>query len=177
MKRSRSLLVCLSLMVLAFPILLSSERAEGADTFLGEPVLEFQTMVGIDGAFLGSINPIRGINGGGRPWVLKEGKGKLEMNGSLRIKVRGLIIPDTEPGFGFNPAPFFLAAVSCLTTDGNGEPAIQNVFTQPADTKMIGDPRNGDANIKAKLMLPASCVAPIVFVTSPGGAWFAATGY
>jgi hypothetical protein len=34
----------------------------------------------------------------------------------------------------------------------------------------------GDAEIGAKVTLPSPCFAPIVFVTSGGGAWFAATG-
>jgi hypothetical protein len=34
----------------------------------------------------------------------------------------------------------------------------------------------GDADINATVSLPSPCIAPIVFVTSPGGAWFAATG-
>jgi hypothetical protein len=34
----------------------------------------------------------------------------------------------------------------------------------------------GDSKIEATLDLPEPCIAPIVFVTSPGAAWFAATG-
>jgi len=35
----------------------------------------------------------------------------------------------------------------------------------------------GDAGrTEAALGLPSPCIAPIVFVTSPGGAWLAATG-
>ena len=34
----------------------------------------------------------------------------------------------------------------------------------------------GDSEIEAALELPSPCIAPIVFVTSPGGAWFGATG-
>jgi hypothetical protein len=36
----------------------------------------------------------------------------------------------------------------------------------------------GDSKIEATVALPAPCVAPIIFVTSPNGAvWFAATGH
>jgi hypothetical protein len=42
---------------------------------------------------------------------------------------------------------------------------------------MIGNPRNGDAKIEAQLTLPEPCVAPIAFVTSPAGSWFAVTGF
>jgi hypothetical protein len=34
----------------------------------------------------------------------------------------------------------------------------------------------GNADIEADLSLPQPCIAPIVFVTSPGGAWFATIG-
>jgi hypothetical protein len=41
---------------------------------------------------------------------------------------------------------------------------------------MIGDPTNGNAKIEEELDLPDPCLAPIVFVTSPTGSWFAVTG-
>jgi hypothetical protein len=34
----------------------------------------------------------------------------------------------------------------------------------------------GDSHIRDTVALPSPCVAPIVFVTSPTGAWFSATG-
>jgi hypothetical protein len=128
-------------------------------------------MVGVDGPFLGSANPIRGVNGGGAPWVLDLAHGKLKANGDLDILVKGLVIP----GVG-NPVNPFRAIVSCLTVDEFGDVAEQNIITDPEDTQMIGDPGNGDARIRAKINLPDPCVAPIIFVTSPGGSWFASTG-
>ena len=58
-----------------------------------------------------------------------------------------------------------------LTVDANGGAATRNVTTGdfPATTA-------GDAEIEAAIELPSPCIAPIVFVTSPGGAWFAVTG-
>jgi hypothetical protein len=35
---------------------------------------------------------------------------------------------------------------------------------------------DGDATIEATVDLPEPCIAPVVFVTSPTNAWFAATG-
>ena len=63
-----------------------------------------------------------------------------------------------------------------MTVDQFGAVVIDNIMTDPEDTEMIGDPRNGDARIRAKLMLPNPCLAPIIFVTSPTGSWFAVTG-
>ncbi|WP_207062034.1 hypothetical protein [Motiliproteus sp. SC1-56] len=143
----------------------------------GNTVLKFWTMVGVDGPFLrDGGNPIREVEGGGLPWVLEEAKGTLKEDGELKIKVRGLIIPDSEPGFGFNPAPFFRAVVSCMTLNTEGEPVIENLMTDNDAEVMVGDPRNGDARIEADLDLPDPCLAPVVFVTSPTGLWFSVTG-
>ncbi len=140
-------------------------------------VLEFKTMVGVDGPFLGNSNPMNGVPGGGRPWGLEEGSGKLQANGRLDIKVRSLIIPASEGSqFGLNPVAFFRAIVSCTSLDESGEPIIVNTSTQNDDEVMIGDPRNGDARIKEVIDLPNPCLAPVIFVTSPTGAWFAVTG-
>jgi hypothetical protein len=143
-------------------------------------VLEFQTMVGVDGPFLGGANPIRGINGGGLPWVLDSAKGELKDDGKLEVEVMGLVIPETDVppscgGVACNPAPYFKAVVSCLTVvDGMAE--VNNISTTNGPEVMIGDPKNGDAKIEAVLDLSEPCLAPIVFVTNPGGAWFAVTG-
>jgi len=147
-----------------------------AGAWADDTVLEADTMVGVDGPFLGgSGNPIRGVAGGGLPWILEEAKVELEGDGKLEIEVEGLIIPD-DIGFGFNPVSFFRAIVSCLTVDAGGNAVIDNVTTTNGAEVMEGDPRNGDAKIEADVELPTPCVAPIVFVTSPNGSWFSATG-
>jgi hypothetical protein len=60
--------------------------------------------------------------------------------------------------------------VSCQTIV-DGAAAVVNVSTDafPATT-------TGDSKIEATVTLPSPCFAPIVFVTSPGDSWFAATG-
>jgi len=65
----------------------------------------------------------------------------------------------------------FKAIVSCQTIGADGSATVTNVSnaTFPANTE-------GDSNIRAMVQLPHPCIAPIIFVTSPGGAWFAATG-
>ncbi len=135
-------------------------------------VLEADTMVGVDGPFVGNANPIRGVNGGGLPWVLDEAKVELDRDGKLEVEVEGLIIPN----LGNNPAPFFKVIVSCLSIDESGNVVTDNVMTTNGDEVMEGDPLNGDAKIEADIVLPTPCIAPIVFVTSPGGSWFSATG-
>ncbi len=152
-------------------------RGKGPKPRLTQTVLEFQTMVGVDGPFLGALNPIRGINGGGLPWVLDAAKGELKDDGKLEVQVKGLVIPGTSScGSDCNPAPFFRAIVSCLTVDAAGDVVEDNISTTNGAEVMIGKPTKGDAKIEAKLDLPDPCVAPIVFVTSPTGSWFAVTG-
>jgi len=135
-------------------------------------ILEFDTMVGIPQAFTGTQMPIRGINGGGLPWMISSGSGELKTNGELEVKVQGLVLA-AGPNAGSNPITSFRAIVSCLKSDGT----IANVTTDafPATTGPATS-GGGNAEIEASLSLPQPCIAPIIFVTSPGGAWFATTG-
>ncbi|HRQ41483.1 MAG TPA: hypothetical protein PLD25_26485 [Chloroflexota bacterium] len=135
-------------------------------------ILEFDTMVGNTQAFTGATNPIRGINGGGLPWVIGSAKGELKTDGRLEINVQGLVLA-VGPNAGSNPIANFAAIVSCLTGDGG----VQNVMTGtfPATTGPASQ-GGGNAKIETTVTLPQPCIAPIIFVTNPGGAWFAATG-
>ena len=135
-------------------------------------ILEFDTMVGLPQAFTGSLSPIRGINGGGVPWAIGSGSGELKENGKLEIDVVGLVFA-AGPNTGKNTVPNFRAIVSCLKSDGGVENVTSGLF--PA-TLGLASEGGGNAKIEANLTLPQPCIAPIVFVTSPGGAWFAATG-
>ena len=132
-------------------------------------ILEWQTMVGVPQALTGTQAPIRGINGGGLPWTLTSGRGELSTTGHLELSVDGLVLAGTLS----NPIAAFRATVSCLAADGS----VQNVQTTtfPAATG-LASAGGGDAKIAADVVLPQPCIAPIVFVTSAGGAWFASTG-
>ncbi|MFT3889999.1 MAG: hypothetical protein QM730_00055 [Anaerolineales bacterium] len=141
-------------------------------------LLEFNGMVGVPRPYTGATNAIRGVPGGGLPWVIEFGKGKVSLDGSVDVMVRGLLIDPNDPAAiaagrgGTNPSPTFKVVVSCLSKDGSGAPTTVNVSTTlfPADAE-------GNAHIKDSISLPSPCIAPIVFVTSAGGAWFASTGY
>jgi hypothetical protein len=136
-------------------------------------VLEFNTMIGVPRPYTGATNAIRGVPGGGVPWVIEFGRGKLSPDGSVDVLVKGLVIDPNEPIAiaGTNPSPVFKVIVSCLSKDANGSAVTLNVSTQnfPADSA-------GNAHIKDTISLPQPCIAPIIFVTSGGGNWFAATG-
>jgi hypothetical protein len=133
----------------------------------GRTVLKFDTMAPVVAPYTGATNAIRGVPGGGVPWKLDSAEGRLRADGRLHIEVEGLVIVAT----GVNPSPTFRGVVSCLSSNAAGQPTTVNVMTDavPATT-------SGDAEIDAKVALPSPCFAPIVFVTSGGGSWFAVTG-
>lgn len=143
----------------------------------GNKMLDFNTMAAVPRPYTGATNAIRGVPGGGLPWVISSGRGQLMADGSLEVKVMGLVLDPSDPDViarglgGVNPIPDFKAIVSCLSKDSGGNPTVVNVSTGlfPADT-------SGDSEIEATVSLPSPCIAPIIFVTSPTGTWFAATG-
>jgi len=124
--------------------------------------------------FTGATNAIRGVPGGGLPWEIDAAKGELRDDGRLEVDVEGLVLARRAPVpaalQGANPIPSFKAIVSCLTSD-DGVAATVNV-----STALVPASSSGDAKIEASVELPSPCLAPIVFVTSPTGAWFAVTG-
>jgi hypothetical protein len=142
----------------------------------GKDVLEFDTMTGVVEPFTGTTNPVRGVPGGGLPWELDRARGDLRSDGRLEVRVEGLVLARRAPVpanlQGTNPIPQFRAIVSCLTPDDAGE----TVQTVNLTTDPVPASPDGDARIKTRVALPDPCIAPIVFVTSPTEAWFAATG-
>jgi hypothetical protein len=166
----RRLLILLLGAVLAVGLIV---QASGASS-RGQKVLEFDTMVGVSGPFVGSANPIRGVNGGGLPWQIAEGQGELASNGKLEVEVQGLVLlngPPVPPALrGTNPISSFRAIVSCLTIV-NGSPTTTNVATGPFPATSTGD-----SEIDATLSLPSPCFAPIIFVGPSPTTWFAVTG-
>ena len=139
-----------------------------------DSVLKFDVMVGVTEPYTGATNPIRGVAGGGLPWEVSEALGKLGVDGELKITVEGLVLARRAPvpadRQGTNPIASFKAVVSCQTVV-NGAATIANV-----ETGLFPASASGDARIKDVVDLPSPCIAPIVFVTSPTGSWFAATG-
>ena len=173
MATRRSISVTLVLALAGVLLLLQSSfvAAKGGPT-----ILEWQTMVGVPQGFTGQTNKalIRDVPGGGIPWRLDLGKGELSVNGHLEIKVRGLVLASGASA-GSNPVGVFKGLVSCLTDDAI--PVVVNTPTgEFAATTGPASAGGGNADIEADLVLPSPCIAPIVFVTSGGGSWFAVTG-
>src|SRR6187397_3123004 len=124
-------------------------------------------MVGVPSGLTGAQSqvPLRGINGGGIPWMLSSGEGTLSATGRLHIDVEGLVLA-AGANAGSNPINMFRGLVSCVKSDGT----FQNILTDqfPATTGPAAS-GGGNSTIDADVTLPSPCIAPIVFVTSPGG--------
>jgi hypothetical protein len=140
-------------------------------------VLKFSTMTPVTGPYVGTANPVRGVAGGGLPWVLTAGAGSLKRDGHLMVRVRGLVLAKQAPVppalRGTNPFPDFRALVSCQTIGSGNTATITNISTGDFKANTAGD-----SSINAVVRLPRPCIAPIVFVTGPTGTdvWFAVTG-
>ena len=137
-------------------------------------MLEWGTMVGVPAGLTGaqSQTPLRGLSGGGIPWMLTRGQGTLSTSGHLKVEVEGLVLA-AGASAGTNPITSFRALVSCVKSDGTFQNILTDAFPATTGPASAG---GGDADIETDVTLPAPCIAPIVFVTSPGGAWFASTG-
>jgi hypothetical protein len=136
--------------------------ASAAPTFADEKgnLTDFSSMTAI--AKAGAV--VRGITGGGAPWVIASGTGTVSQQGVVDVTVTGLVLKAS----GTNPAASFEAIVSCLNSDG----VAVNVPTAGFPATIT--PPEGDSHIHATVDLPRPCKDPIVFVAlSPAGRWFA----
>ena len=171
MSKFRWLLAALGMALIGLVPVVVSGSSASADP---GTILRFDVMTPVTGPYVGNMNPIRMVPGGGLPWMIGAGEGSLSRDGRLDIHVRGLVLADSPlvPAAlrGTNPVADFEAIVSCQTITGSMA-TVTNVTTGQFPASM-----RGNANIRARVMLPHPCIAPIVFVASPGGAWFAATG-
>jgi hypothetical protein len=134
--------------------------------------IEAESMIGVPAALTGAQAPIRGINGGGIAWAIGAAEAGLKASGKFELEFQNLVFA-AGPNVGKNTVPTMKAIVSCL--DGTG--AVVNVSTPnfPVTVATATDP-GGDGSIETTLALPHPCLAPIVFVTSTGGNWFAVDG-
>ena len=139
-------------------------------------ILEFDTMAPVTGPFVGAANPIRGVPGGGLPWIIRAAHGSVQRDGHVFVEVRGLVLANQKvvPAAlrRTNPFPAFRATISCLSVAKNDKAVVRNVMTGEFHAS-----KSGNSTINATVRLPRLCLAPEVFVTSPtGGNWFSVTG-
>jgi hypothetical protein len=140
---------------------LLAASAVSAGAHDGGTLIKFESMTTVTDGAVGTVND-RGIVGGGKPWVITSGTGEVDRDGRVHVTVTGLVIP-VAPFNGTNPVAAFGVTVSCITPSG-----VVNVRTATAPASP-----SGDSIINGTVSLPRHCKHPIVFVTSPTGAWFA----
>jgi hypothetical protein len=133
----------------------------------GRKVLEARVLAPLPLEYRGPAGTIRNVPGAGAQWSIGDAEVDLRSDGRLEIDVEGLIVTP----LGRNPLPQFKAIVSCQSVV-DGLPAVVNVPTAAFDATMPA----GDAQTETNVDLPTPCIAPIVFVTTPGGSWIAVTG-
>ncbi len=105
-----------------------------------------------------------GVSPGGKPWVAnRHSRVRVERDGDVRIKVRGLVIP-VAPFNGTNPIATLAASLIC---NGMVVGTTDTVPFSPA----------GDANIRAEMDVPTPCLAPAVLLRpSAVGPYIGASG-
>lgn len=142
----------------------------------GHTLLAFHSMYGVDGPFVGNTFPLRGFPGDELPWTVASAQGRLDTDGHLTVRVRGLVFTDDEevpPELrGINDESTFRAAVSCTTEKGDSV-VRRSVVTQPFPAT-----RTGNSQIRATVELPNPCVAPTILVLAGSeDKWFAVVGF
>lgn len=161
----------------------SSTSAQRSASETPEGIFEAEQFTGVPPEYTGTTSPLRGVNGGGLPWVIGKGEARLSAAGVLDVEVTGLVFDPTSPAViarglaGLNNVPAFRAILSCQSIL-DGHAAVVNVPTGPfAATQGLATVGGGNVHIVQQITVPRPCIAPIVFVTSPALAWFAATGF
>jgi hypothetical protein len=94
---------------------------------------------------------------GGVPWSLDRGEVSINGKGDFRLRLRGLVITGTNSA---RPVTTISASLFCAP-DTNATPAVT--------TSTVPISEDGDARIKERIALPASCLAPVVLVHPNGG--------
>jgi hypothetical protein len=132
-----------------------------------------------DGALLNSrvigSNPLQTIGGvpsGGAAWVVSKGRTILNGDGSLNLRVEGLLLQSNGTT---GPVTEVSASLVCGGSGGTVMATTAGVPLTPA----------GNAHVHEKITLPASCIGPVILVRVAAangtpvaqGPFIAATGF
>jgi hypothetical protein len=166
MKFTKTLAATVAVAAIGIAALTSAATAGGARA------VESDSMIGVPATLTGSAGQIRGVNGGGLPWSIGASEVEVTATGKVEVAFNDLVFA-AGPNNGKNTVASMKVVVSCLDSTG----ATVNVATPlfPVTTATALDP-GGDGSVEARLALPKPCIAPIVFITNPAGAWFAVDG-
>jgi hypothetical protein len=114
---------------------------------------------------------VNGVKPGGKDWLLRRGSASIRSDGSIRVKVKGLVFAESGTTTTANGANTVAAVSASLFCDA----ALIPVGTTAA-APLSAD---GNATITGTLTLPARCNAPTVMV-HPGtnaAAYIAISGF
>ncbi len=109
-----------------------------------------------------------GAMAGAVPWVLRSSDARLQSDGRLSVRIRGLVIP-TAPFTG-TTGPVTTISASLYCGDNTTPVGTSNSF--PIST-------GGNARISAQFTLPAKCQIPALLIHPNGGnaAYIATSGF
>jgi len=93
---------------------------------------------------------VAGVASGGAPWVVTSATISISADGNVRSRIKGLIIPGT----GVGPVTGVAASLVCGGSGG----------TVAATTASFPLTSGGNAKISDTIILPSSCVAPVVLI-------------
>jgi hypothetical protein len=119
---------------------------------------------------------VRSVNSGGAPWVVKTGKVKLDADGYLVVRGKGLLIGDGALANGAPVPANLIGTVATVTmvhaalTCGGPGGGVPFTITS---TEAVPLSPEGDFEINADLAVPSVCSQPIILIrggtpASPG---------
>ncbi len=167
MSSNRLLLTLVSLLAVAslvFAAVASGDHGRGRKDHEGHGAKVFRSSLAPS---VPTDPAIHGKGPGGVPWSLDRGEVSIDGTGEFRLRLDGLVITGTNSA---RPVTTVSASLFCAP-DANTAPA--------ATTSTVPISDDGDARIRERIALPASCLAPVVLVHPNGGTarYIAASGW
>jgi hypothetical protein len=103
-----------------------------------------------------------GVGPGAAPWVLKRGEVTVKRGGTLKLRVKGLVIP-VAPANG-TPGPVNTVSASLYC-------GADTTTTAADTTQQVPISRKGDARIHDRsFSVPSTCLAPVILLHPNGDA-------
>jgi hypothetical protein len=121
-----------------------------------------------------STTVIRGMLPGAAPWALRRGSIQVNAAGQFSFEVRGLLITGTGTSLDGTTGPV-TSVIPELTCEG-ATPTTPTIVS----AGVVQLSSEGDAKVRERIALPATCLAPIVLVLANVGSadrWIATTGF
>ena len=169
----------LSRVLLASTLSLASAIAAAGTV---EPVLKFEGAIGVDpltaAGGVDALNVVRGVNPGGRAWVIRKLDASVYADGSIVARGKGLLLSSGE-GIATRAT---IAQVVATLACGPADATATKYTSEPGALDLAGNfsirslLRGGDGNIAPLATVP--CANPQLLIrafgaSGPGG-WFAA---